>query len=110
MARVPEPVRAAADGYIATLNDMTRTLAKVTDTDSARAAMPNIESQLQVLTTNIKTLDGAGPKARADARYAFFSRLAAANEGFASQSGRIKGTPGVGPVLGPLLDKVPRFR
>lgn len=110
MARLKAPVREAGEGYIAALEALTRELASVTDTAGARAAMPRVEGLLGDLGGHWRTLEDAGASARAEARYAFWRRLNAADAGFESQVNRIKGTPGVGPALGSLLDKVPRWR
>ncbi|MBX3376942.1 MAG: hypothetical protein KF678_08065 [Phycisphaeraceae bacterium] len=110
MARLKAPVRAAGEGYIAALEALTRELASVTDTAGARAALPRVEGLLGDMGGHWRTLEDAGASARAEARYAFWRRLNAADAGFESQVNRINGTPGVGPALGPLLDKVPRWR
>ena len=110
MARLREPVRVAAEGFVGAEEQLSRALAGVTDTASARGAMPRIEELLGKLGEHWRALEQAGPSARAEARYAFWERLARADRGFEEQVSRIKGTPGVGPVLSPLLDKVPRWR
>ncbi len=110
MARLKEPVRAAAEGYVGAIEELARVLTGVTDTPGARGAMPKVEEVLAKLAEHRGTLDGAGASAKAEARYAFWMSLDAANASLDAQVNRIKGTPGVGPALSGLLDKVPRWR
>ena len=65
MARLSEPVRAAAEGYVDSIEGVSRVLAGVTDTASAKAAMPRIEALLGPLTEHWRTLEGAGASPRA---------------------------------------------
>lgn len=110
LERLKEPVRMAAEGYIASLNDLARVLSGVTDTARARESMPRLEGLLANLSDHWRTLDAAGPSTRAEARYAFWQALDAASQSFEAQVARIKGTPGVGSALSGLLDKVPRWK
>lgn len=110
MARLPEPLRAAADGYISGISDLSRQLTSVTDTASARAAMPRIEGTITRASQSFDSLQAANPQARADISEAFGQRIRNVNDDFAAQVNRIKGTPGLGTTLGPLLDKVRIYR
>jgi hypothetical protein len=109
-ARLKEPVRNAAEGYIAATEDLARVLSGVTDTPGARQAMSRIEQLLANLGEHWRALDAAGGSARAEARYAYWARLDSADRALEAQVARIKGTPGVGSALSGLLDKVPRWR
>jgi hypothetical protein len=110
MQRLPAGVKAAAEGYVEALHGAATALAKVTDTASARAAMPGLEAQLVELTKEWRVLEGLDERKQADARYAMYRSLASADRRFDAQVSRVKGTPGVGSVLAPLLDKIPRWR
>lgn len=110
MARLPEPARAASDGYISGVSDLSKQLISVTDTASARAAMPGIERTIARICQSADQLQKASPQAKADIADAFGQRIRNVNESYAAQVDRIKGTPGIGTTLGPLLDKVRIYR
>jgi hypothetical protein len=110
MARLSDASRADADNYISAVSDLSRQLIAVTDTASARAAMPSIESAVSRISQSAAQLTVATPEAKADISTAFGRRISNVNESYAAQVDRIKGTPGIGSVLGPLLDKVRMYR
>jgi hypothetical protein len=110
MERLPRDVRMSAEAYIEAMHGVASILQKVTDTASAREAMPGLESRLVELTKQYRVLEGVDERKQADARYAMYRSLASAERRFESQVARVKGTPGVGNVLAPLLDKIPRWR
>lgn len=110
MARLPESTRSAADGYITAVSDLSKQLIAVTDTASARAAMPSIESAITRISQAASQLVAASAEAKSDVGIAFGRRIRNVNDSFAGQVDRIKGTPGIGTTLGPLLDKVRVYR
>jgi hypothetical protein len=110
MTRLPKNTSAAAEGYIDALNGLATTLRGVTDSATARSALPALEGHLGRLTAHLRELEGAEERVQADARYAFYRTLASADRQFDGQVSRVKGTPGVGTILSPLLDKIPRWR
>lgn len=107
---VPEAQRAAVNGYLNAVSDASKLLGSVTDTASARAAMPQLEQLIKSIDASFKQLGWAGSSDRDRVSGAYGEQLRAANEAFAAQVNRIKGTAGLGSVLGPLLDKIQLFR
>lgn len=110
MSELPDATRQQVDGYLGALGGLVSVLAGVTDTPSASQSMPRLEEYLQKVTQHAKEINGLAPETRRRIGEAFGARFASWNDAYAAQVNRIKGTPGLGQKLGPLLDKVTLLR
>lgn len=72
--------------------------------------MPGIERAIGRVSENSERLNSATTGFGPDIHEAFGGRLRNVNDEFSAQLDRIKGTPGIGSIMGPLLDKVRVYR